>query len=216
MDPIWANDWSHSPFIRWSPNWGFLGVFSAVRQMPGDLFTAFRIISLSPLLATDVTDATLGTSGLWLETRTGAGVTATLTKSFFGCSPWLHGLQVNTSELIPGSNLWNVPKFFQQQFRHRWEDFSLFQFQVLPSSHSIKRVRLFSLKAFPPIRFIHSGGSWLLTFLTRLLRLTHRASSIKGNLSTYGLMMHQSFSINQQKREPSCKWTAKGHRTNDL
>ena len=44
-------------------------------------------------LATDVTDATLGASGLWLGTRTGAGDTVTLTKSFFGRSPWLHGQQ---------------------------------------------------------------------------------------------------------------------------
>ena len=44
--------------------------------------------SLSPLsLATDVTDATLGASGVWLGTRTGAGGTATLTESFFGRSP---------------------------------------------------------------------------------------------------------------------------------
>ena len=58
--------------------------------MPGDLCTAPRIISLSPLsLATDVT---LGASGLLLGTQTGAGGTATLTKSFFfGRSPWLHG-----------------------------------------------------------------------------------------------------------------------------
>ena len=42
-------------------------------------------------LATDVTDATLGASGLWLGTRTGAGGTATLTESFFVRSPWLHG-----------------------------------------------------------------------------------------------------------------------------
>ena len=49
---------------------------------------------LSPLsLATDVTDATLGASGLWLGTQTGAGGTATLNKSFFGRSPWLHGQQ---------------------------------------------------------------------------------------------------------------------------
>ena len=69
----------------------FCGFSSAVRQMPGDLCTAPRIISLSPLsLATDVTDATLGTSGLWLGTRTGAGSTATLTDSFLGRSPWLH------------------------------------------------------------------------------------------------------------------------------
>ena len=60
--------------------------------MPRDLCTAPRIILLSPLsLATDVTDATLGASGLWLGTRTGAGSTATLTESFFGRSPWLHG-----------------------------------------------------------------------------------------------------------------------------
>ena len=68
-DPIWSDNWSHSPFIRRSPScpsWGFLGFSSAVRQMPGDLCTAPRIISLSPLsLATDVTDATLGASGLW-------------------------------------------------------------------------------------------------------------------------------------------------------
>ena len=41
-----------------------------------------------------MTDETLGASGLWLGTRTGAGGTATLTKSFFGRSPWLHGQQV--------------------------------------------------------------------------------------------------------------------------
>ena len=46
------------------------------------------------LLSTDVNDATLGASGLWLETRTGAGGTATLTKSFFGRSLWLHEQQV--------------------------------------------------------------------------------------------------------------------------
>ena len=46
--------------------------------MSGDLGTAPRIISLSPLsLATDVIDATLGASGLWLGTRT----------------PWFHGQQ---------------------------------------------------------------------------------------------------------------------------
>ena len=35
-------------------------------------------------------DVKLGTNGCWLGTRTGAGVTATLVYSFFGCSPWLH------------------------------------------------------------------------------------------------------------------------------
>ena len=63
--------------------------------MPGDLCIAPGIISLSPLsLATDVTDATLGASALWLGTRTGAGATASLTESFFGRGPWLHGQQV--------------------------------------------------------------------------------------------------------------------------
>ena len=42
--------------------------------------TCKKIITLS--LATDVTDATLGASGLLLGTRAGAGGTATLTKSF--------------------------------------------------------------------------------------------------------------------------------------
>ena len=51
--------------------------------MPGDLRIAPRIISLSPVsLATDVTEATLGTSGLWLGTRTGSGGTATVTIFF--------------------------------------------------------------------------------------------------------------------------------------
>ena len=44
-DPIWGDDWSHSPFIRRSPSWGCLGFSSAVRQIPGDLRTAPRIIS---------------------------------------------------------------------------------------------------------------------------------------------------------------------------
>ena len=50
-------------------------------------------------LATDVTDATLGASELCLGTRTGAGGTATLTESFFGRSPWLHG-QLGPIEVI--------------------------------------------------------------------------------------------------------------------
>jgi hypothetical protein len=41
-----------------------------------------------------LTDETLGASGLWLGTRTGAGGTATLTESFIDRSPWLHGQQV--------------------------------------------------------------------------------------------------------------------------
>ena len=63
--------------------------------MPGDLCTAPRIISLSTLsLATDLTDETLGASGLWQGTRTGAGGTATLNESFFWpqpMSPWTTG-----------------------------------------------------------------------------------------------------------------------------
>ena len=66
--------------------------------MPEDLCTAPRIISLSPLsLANDVTDATLGASGLWLGTRTGAGGTVTLTKSFLWpqpMAPWTAGCLV--------------------------------------------------------------------------------------------------------------------------
>ena len=46
--------------------------------MPGDLFTApFHLIIILSL-AKDVTDVALGTSGLWLGTRTGAGGNATL------------------------------------------------------------------------------------------------------------------------------------------
>ena len=45
-----------------------------------------------------MTDVTLGASGLWLGTRTGAGGTATLIESFFGLSPWLQGQQVYLRE----------------------------------------------------------------------------------------------------------------------
>ena len=71
-----------------SASWGFLGFSSAERQMPPDLCKTPRIISLSPLsLVTDVTDTTLGASGLWLGTRTGASGTATLTEKFFWPQP---------------------------------------------------------------------------------------------------------------------------------
>ena len=51
----------------------------SVRQMPGGLCTAPGIISSSPLSpATDVTDVTLGASGLRLEVRTGGADTVTL------------------------------------------------------------------------------------------------------------------------------------------
>ena len=49
------------------------------------------IISLSPLsFAIEMTDAKLGASGLWLETRTGAGGTATPSKFFWPqpMTPW--------------------------------------------------------------------------------------------------------------------------------
>ena len=93
-DPIWGDDWLHSPFIRWSPSWGFLGFSSVVRQMPGDLCTVPRIISLSPLSL--ATDATLGAGGLWLGTLTGAGGTATLTESFVLAAA--HGSMDNRSK----------------------------------------------------------------------------------------------------------------------
>jgi hypothetical protein len=43
---IWGDHWSHSLHRR-SSSWGFPGFSSAVSQMPGDLCTAPRIISLS-------------------------------------------------------------------------------------------------------------------------------------------------------------------------
>ena len=59
--------------------------------MPGDQCTAPKIISLSLFsLATDVTDATLGASGIWLGTRTGAGGTTyhhTSLKLFLAAAP---------------------------------------------------------------------------------------------------------------------------------
>ena len=72
---------------------GLLAEVSRGFPQPGDLCTALRIISLSLLsIEIDVTDATLGASDLWLGTRIGAGGAAILTKSFFGRSPWLHGV----------------------------------------------------------------------------------------------------------------------------
>ena len=53
-------------------------------------------------LATDLTDETLGARGLWLGTRTGTGGTATLTESFFGRSPWLHGQQAEATFHVSG------------------------------------------------------------------------------------------------------------------
>ena len=56
------------------------------------------IITLS--LATDVTDATLGASGLWLGTQTGAGGTTTLTKLFWllPMNPWTAGIEVQITQ----------------------------------------------------------------------------------------------------------------------
>ena len=77
------NTWSFLLFLRHFID-HFYNIFRSSKSRPW----------LSPLsLATDVTDATLGTSGLWLGARTGADGTATLTKSFLVRSPWLHGQQ---------------------------------------------------------------------------------------------------------------------------
>ena len=118
-DPIWGEDWSHSLFIRRSPSWGFLGFSSAVRQMPGDLCTAPRIILLS--LVTDVTDATLGTSGLWLGTRTGVGR-----------SPWLHWQQVEKYICNPRNVSVKLPYVHVCLFRQKFPlSFPIFVLSVL-------------------------------------------------------------------------------------
>ena len=63
--------------------------------MPGHLCTVPRIILLSPLsLATDVTDATLEASDIWLGTWTGAGGTATLAEAILAAA---HGSMDNKS-----------------------------------------------------------------------------------------------------------------------
>ena len=87
MGLIWGEQWSHSPFIRRSHSWGFLGFsceVNARRSMhsPQDHF----IITLIMM--------TLGASGLWLGTQTEAGCIVPLTESFFGRCPWPHGQQV--------------------------------------------------------------------------------------------------------------------------
>ena len=65
------------PDVLWDPTNLIWRKGTSFEAMTGR--TAPGIISLPPLsLATDVTDATFGTSGLWLGTRTGAGGTATL------------------------------------------------------------------------------------------------------------------------------------------
>ena len=122
-DLIWVDDWSHGPFIRRSPSWGFLGFSSAVRQMPGDMCTAPRIISLSPLsLATDVTDATPGASSLWLGTRTEAGGTAKLSVFFFFLirSQWLHGQQVSFKQCYCSRTHWQKKIPYIGRLRKKW------------------------------------------------------------------------------------------------
>ena len=50
-----------------------------------------------------MTDVTLGASGLWLGTQTGAGGTATLTESFFWLqpmAPWTTGKQLSVNSVI--------------------------------------------------------------------------------------------------------------------
>jgi hypothetical protein len=59
-DLVWGDNCSHSLHRR-SPNWGFLGFSSAVRQMPRDLFSAPGIIALSPLSIAERRD--------WRDTR---------------------------------------------------------------------------------------------------------------------------------------------------
>jgi hypothetical protein len=64
-------------------------------------------ISLSPLSL--ATDATLGVSGLWLGTRTGAGGTVTLVWNFFGRSP--HGSMDNRNrKLYLAFSSWLIPE----------------------------------------------------------------------------------------------------------
>ena len=108
-----------------------MGFSSAVRQMPGDLCTAPKIISLSPLsLVTDVTDATLGTSGLWLDIRTGAGGTATLVESFFGRSLRLHEQQVTTQSFSteqPGMKLGKIWRVGQELAHRKRQNNNMFE-----------------------------------------------------------------------------------------
>ena len=90
-DPITAMT-GFTALMIWSPCWGFSQPYDKCQEIcvqPRDHF----IIILT--LATDVTDTTLGTSGIWLGIRTGAGGTATLAWSFFFCSPWFHEHQLN-------------------------------------------------------------------------------------------------------------------------
>ena len=68
----------------------FLGCKANARRSVHSPQDHFIIILI---LVTNVTDATLGASALWLGTRTRNGGTDTL-ESFFGRSPWLHGQQV--------------------------------------------------------------------------------------------------------------------------
>ena len=143
-DPIWGDDWLHSPFIRRSPSWGFLGFSSALRQMPGDLCTAPRIISLSTLsLGTDVTDATLGASGLWLGTWTRSWWHRHNNwKFFFGRSPWLHEQQEETP-LVYGqhsSGAFSEHNTGQNMYKRPWNVQSIHNFPLGKYSTGIEPV----------------------------------------------------------------------------
>ena len=97
--------------------------------MSGDPCTAPNIISLSPLsLATDVTDATFGASGLQLGTRTGAGGTATLTESFFdrkSMAPWTTGgilgkRKLNTASSTSMNSKWKWGDHILRMDTKKW------------------------------------------------------------------------------------------------
>ena len=61
-------------------------------------------------LALPTPDLKLETSGRWVRTRTGAGVTSTLLSSFLDCSPWIHGMSSSTPHRVPTQ--WSlVPSF---------------------------------------------------------------------------------------------------------
>ena len=109
----WRDDWSHSLHRR-SDIWGFPEFSIAVRYMTGDLCTAPSIISLLPYHPlTDVTDLTLGASGLWLGTRTRAGGTAILAWSFLTVA---HGSMNNRPVLM--ISLFGTEAYIQIKKKH--------------------------------------------------------------------------------------------------
>ena len=64
-----------------------------------------------------------GTSGRWVGTRTGAGVTATLVEeSFFGHSPWIHGHQtVGEEEDVQESGKNQMADFTRHQILENFD-----------------------------------------------------------------------------------------------